>query len=158
MEYMKVSAGLLMYRIKNNQIEVFLVHHGGPFWKGKDSGAWSIPKGEVNEGEELLSAAKREFFEETGIEPKGKFIPLGQVKQKSGKIVYAWAFMGDFSGFLTRQNIIEIEFPPKSGKKIKVPEIDKASFFSLEIAKEKIIPAQREFLDRLKNLLLRTSL
>ncbi|GIU68153.1 MAG: NTP pyrophosphohydrolase [Candidatus Pacearchaeota archaeon] len=148
----KISAGLLMYRTKKT-LEVFLVHPGGPFWKNKDEGAWSIPKGEVEKNESFLEAAKREFFEETGIKPKEPFLELGSIKQKSGKVVYACAFKGDFSGFLTRQNMIEIEYPPKSGKKIKIPEVDKASFFTLEEAKKKIIPSQVLFLDRLREVL-----
>lgn len=153
----KISAGLLMYKIDNGILRVFLVHPGGPFWKNKKSsdnyGTWSIPKGEVENNEELLSAAKREFEEETGIKPKEEFVSLESVKQKSGKIVHAWAFQGEFSGFLTRQNMIEIEFPPKSGKKIKIPEIDKAEFFNIEEAKKKIIPSQVEFLNRLEEKL-----
>jgi predicted NUDIX family NTP pyrophosphohydrolase len=146
----KISAGLLMYRIKKGFLEVFLVHPGGPFWKNKEEGAWSIPKGEVQKNENFLDAAKREFFEETGIKPEGNFLELGSTKQKSGKIVYAWAFEGDFSDFLLRSNIIEIEYPPKSGKKIKIPEVDKAEFFSLEEAKKKIIPSQIKFLEELE--------
>ncbi len=148
----KISAGLLMYRMKNNQPEVFLVHPGGPFWKDKDFKTWSIPKGEVNEGEDLIEGAKREFFEETGIKAEGKFVSLGTVR-RTGKIVHAWAFTGDFNGFLTRQNMVEIEFPYKSGKKIKVPEIDRAEFFTIEKAKERIVKYQQEFLERLKKIL-----
>ena len=148
----KISCGLLMYRIKNS-LEVFLVHPGGPFWKDKNKGAWSISKGEIEDGENFLEAAIREFKEETGIKPECKFIPLGSVKQKSGKIVHAWAFEGEWNGFLMKQNMIEIEFPYGSGKKIKIPEIDKADFFNLEKAKEKIIPAQVEFIKRLEKIL-----
>ncbi|MBI4116514.1 NUDIX domain-containing protein [Candidatus Pacearchaeota archaeon] len=149
----KISAGLLMYRIKNNEFEVFLVHPGGPFWKDKDEGVWSIPKGEVEEGEDFFGCAKREFEEETGIKVKAeKFIELGSIKQKSGKIVHAWAFEGDWLGLL-RQNMIEIEFPYKSGKTIKIPEVDKAGFFNEENAKKKMSPAQFEFAERLKEKL-----
>lgn len=146
----KTSAGLLMYRNKNNQLEVFLAHPGGPFWKDRDEGAWTIPKGEVEEGENLIEAAKREFEEETGIKPehKGDFIPLGEVKQKSGKIVHAFAFKMDWDGLL-RQNFITIEF---NGKKIKIPEIDKGRYFSVEEASRKINTSQKEFLERLGNL------
>lgn len=143
-----------MYRLKKGkELEVFLVHPGGPFWKNKDNGAWSIPKGEINEAEDFLEAAKREFEEETGIKPKGEFIELVNVKQKSGKVIHAWAFEGDWFGFLMKQNMIEIEFPYKSGKKIKIPEIDKAGFFSLEKARKKINSSQLEFLERLKEKL-----
>lgn len=146
----KKSAGLLMYKFdKNNKLLVFLVHPGGPFWKSKDSHAWSIPKGEIEENEDELETAKREFKEELGFESKGDFIDLGEIKQKAGKIVRAFAFQGDWSGFLMKQNLIEIEYPYKSGKKIKVPEIDKAGFFKIKEAKEKINKAQVEFIDRL---------
>ena len=147
----KTSSGLLMFRKKNNKLEFFLVHHGGPFWKNKDKKAWSIPKGEVEENEDLFDCAKREFFEETGITPIGKkFIPLGFVKQKSGKIVHAWAFEGDWTGIL-RQNMIKIK--SFSGKEIKIPEIDKAGFFDKEKTREKIIEAQFEFIERLEKIL-----
>ncbi len=132
-----------------DNLRVFLVHHGGPYWKGKDERAWSIPKGLVDEGESLLHAAKREFEEETGIKIRPPLVSLGSVKQKSGKEVYAWAFEGDWPGFLMKQSMIEIEFPYKSGKKIKVPEIDKAGFFPVNSAKKKIILAQAEFIDKL---------
>ncbi|MBI2043854.1 NUDIX domain-containing protein [Candidatus Pacearchaeota archaeon] len=144
----RVSAGLLMFRIKD-KLEVFLAHHGGPFWKDKDIGSWTIPKGEVEKGEELLETAKREFEEETGIVPEGEFIFLGDVKQKSGKIVHAWAFKKDWSGLL-RLNYITVEI---SGNKMKIPEIDKAQYFTIEKAKEKINPAQKEFLERLEKLI-----
>ena len=146
---MKTSAGLLMYKKTTNGLQFLLAHPGGPFWKNKDLGVWGIPKGEVEENEEIFEAAKREFYEETGIKPQGKFIELGSVKQAHKK-VYAWAFEGDFSGF-TKLSIIKIEFPPKSGKIIEVPEVDKIQFFNLEQAKEKIIKAQFEFLERLNN-------
>lgn len=154
------SAGLLMYRKKNDKIQVFLVHPGGPFWKNKDLGSWSIPKGEINNGnlslDNLLNTAKREVEEETGIEaPKNKedYFYLGEIKQKSGKIVHAWAFKGDWHGLLMCQSFVEIEWPYKSGKIIKVPEVDKAEFFYIEEAKKKINPAQREFFDRLQQFL-----
>ena len=135
-----------MFRIKNNDLEVFLAHHGGPFWKDKDIGHWTIPKGEVKEKEELIDTAKREFEEETGIIPEGVFISLGEVKQKSAKIVHAWAFKKDWNGLL-RLNYITIEM---NGKKMKIPEIDKAQYFNIEKAKEKINTAQKEFLERYK--------
>lgn len=148
----KVSAGLLMYRFRNNELEVLIGHPGGPFWRNFDEGVWSVPKGQVEEGEDLLECAKREFEEETGIKPEGKFVELGDVKFKSGKIVHAWAFESEWDGFMMKQHIIEIEFPPKSGKKIKIPELDRISFFKPSIAKEKINPIQREFIDRLEKL------
>ncbi|HLC54289.1 MAG TPA: NUDIX domain-containing protein [Candidatus Nanoarchaeia archaeon] len=156
----KTSAGLLMYRFKNKALEVFIVHPGGPFWKNKDDGAWSIPKGEVNddEKEDLLKTAKREFNEETGIEASSEsFVPLGNVTLKSGKCVHAWAFKGDWSGVLMCQSFVEIEYPPRSGKFKKFPEVDKASFFSPEIAKKKINPAQSLLIDRLALILAKSS-
>ncbi len=146
----KTSSGLLMYKTKNNQIYVFLAHPGGIFWKNKDEGAWSIPKDEVNEGEDLLETAKREFKEEIGIKSEGNFISLGEIKQKAGKIVHAWAFEGDWNGLLMCQSYVEIEI---KGRKMKIPEIGKASFFSIEEAKKKINPAQKEFIERMVNSL-----
>lgn len=149
----KISSGLLMYRKKDEKIEVFLVHHGGPFWKNKDKRAWSIPKGIVEEKEDNISAAKREFEEETGIKPDAKkFIPLGYVQQKSGKIVHAWAFEKDFNGKI-RHNMIRIRWPPKIGKEIEIPEVDKGEFFDIDTAKEKIIAAQEDFICRLLDYL-----
>ena len=145
----KISAGLLMYKFVDGKPKFFIGHPGGPFWKDKDEEAWSIIKGEVEEGEDFFECAKREFEEETGIKVKSeKFIELGQIKQKSGKIVHAWAFEGDWSGLL-KQFIIEIEWPPRSGKKIKIPEIDKVGFFPTEEAKKKLINGQDKFIDRL---------
>ena len=148
----KISAGLLMYRMREGHLELFLVHPGGPFWKNKDEHAWSIPKGEVNndEKEDFIKTAKREFHEETGIEiiPEN-FIPLGNVKLKSGKIVHAWAFEGDWHGLFMCRSFVDIEYPPYSGKFKKFPEVDKASFFSIETAKKKIHPAQCEFINKL---------
>ena len=150
----KTSAGILIYKYNDGKLKLFIVHPGGPFWKNKDEGAWSIPKGEVEQGEEnLLGVAKRELKEETGISIEGNFIDLGEVKQKSGKIVKAWAIEGDWSGLLMCQSFVEIEWPYKSGKKIKIPEVDKAGFFSVEDAKRKINPAQREFIERLQEKL-----
>ena len=140
-----------MYRIRKSEVEVFLAHPGGPFYKKKDQGVWSIPKGLVEKGEDYLSAARREFFEETGIEPEGQFIDLGSVKQSSGKQVYAWAFAGDHDPSEAHaSNYFEMEWPPDSGKKASFPEIDRVEFFNLSMAREKINPAQVEFLERLK--------
>ena len=136
-----------MYRILSGKLEVLLAHSGGPFWKNKDQGAWSIPKGEYNEEEEPLTAAIREFTEETGLPLTGNYIELQPVKQKSGKLVRAWAVEGnpDISKF--KSNNFSMEWPPKSGKIIEVPEIDKLSWFSIEEAKTKILPAQGLLVD-----------
>jgi predicted NUDIX family NTP pyrophosphohydrolase len=145
----KVSAGLLMYRQRNQQLEVLLVHLGGPFWKKKDVGAWFVPKGEVNPGEEELSAAKREFTEETGLVPGKNLLPLGSVKHKSGKQVLAWAFEGDCDPSALRSNTFEMEWPPRSGKTREFPEIDRAAFFTMEAAREKMHPTEFAFVTRL---------
>jgi predicted NUDIX family NTP pyrophosphohydrolase len=142
-----------MYRIRNGTLEVLLVHPGGPFWKNKDTGAWSIPKGEVNKHEHLLEAAQREFHEELGLTPTAPFHPLGSIKQKAGKIVHAWAFQGDCNPTTTHCNTnVEFEWPPKSGEIIAFPEIDRADFFTVEKALTKINPAQIELLSRLEQL------
>lgn len=146
----KVSAGLLMYRRHDGKLEVLLVHPGGPFFKNRDEGAWSIPKGLVVGDEDLLSAAIREFEEETGLHPRGPFLALRPIIQKSGKIVHAWAFEGDCDPARIRSNTFEIEWPPRSGKKQVFPEIDKAEFFDLPTARKKILPAQLPFLDELE--------
>ena len=147
----KTSAGILLYRTGKNGLEVLLVHPGGPFWKNKEAGAWSIPKGEADEGEDMLAAAKREFAEELGTLPPGELIPLGQVVQKAGKIVHAWALAGDLdvAAAAAQCNVIQIEWPPKSKKMIEIPEIDRAEFFDLATAREKINEAQSAFLDLL---------
>ena len=147
----KTSAGLLMYRSRTQHRappEVLLVHSGGPFWKNKDDGAWTLPKGEVEPGEDLLAAATREFNEETGLTAVGPFLALGQVKHKSGKIVHAWAFPGDCDPTQIRSNTFEIEWPPKSGRKQEFPEIDRAQFFDLTTARRKILAAELPLLDR----------
>lgn len=142
-----------MFRCRNNSVELLLAHPGGPFWKNKDEGAWSIPKGEVQSGEDLLARARTEFKEELGIDPSGNFLPLGSIKQKGGKTVYAWAFQGDLpESFALNSNTFEIEWPPRSGKFREFPEVDRAEFFAEEIARCKINPAQLAFLDRLRAL------
>jgi predicted NUDIX family NTP pyrophosphohydrolase len=151
---MRVSAGLVMYRKRPSGIEVLLVHPGGPFWRNKDLGAWSIPKGEVEAGEELLDVARREFLEETGHEPEGPFLELGAVRQKAGKTVHAWAFEGDCDPDALRSNDVLIEWPPRSGKKQRFPEVDRAEFFELGLAKTKINPAQAALLDELARRLI----
>jgi predicted NUDIX family NTP pyrophosphohydrolase len=145
----KISAGLVMYRTRSGQLEVLLVHLGGPFWKKKDAGAWFIPKGEINPGEDQLAAAKREFEEETAVTPTGIFVDLGQVKHKSGKTVVAWAFEGDCEPASLRSNTFEMEWPPRSGKKQEFPEIDRAAFFTIEAAREKMHSTEFPFLTRL---------
>src|SRR5262252_3749819 len=125
----KLSAGLLMYRRREGGLEVFLVHPGGPFWAKKDLGAWSIPKGEYDEGEEPLAAARREFEEETGIQPEGHFVPLKTIKQPGGKTVLAWAFEGDADVAAIKSNTFSMEWPPHSGKQQDFPEVDRAGWF-----------------------------
>lgn len=147
-----ISAGLLLFRCGQNVLEVFLAHPGGPFWKNKDTGAWTIPKGVVDEGEDVLVAARREFLEETGIEPQGPFRELGTVRQKAGKVIHAWAWEGDANPALVRSNTFKIEFPRGSGRMIEVPEVDRCEWFSVVTAREKINPAQVELLDRLQAL------
>lgn len=139
---MRKSAGILLFRRTNKFIEFFLVHPGGPFWKGKDKGAWSIPKGEFVDGEEPLSAAKREFEEETGQKIDGEFIALKTIQQKGGKLVYAWAVEGDMDAKNIISNTFKQEWPYKSGKWIIAAEVDKAGWFGEEEAKEKINAAQ----------------
>jgi predicted NUDIX family NTP pyrophosphohydrolase len=149
----KRSAGLLMYRRRNAQVEVFLVHPGGPFWAKKDLGAWSICKGEYAESELPLEAAKREFHEETGFTAQGSFLELGVVQQASGKIVSAWAFEGDCDPGKLVSNHCQVEWPPRSGRMIKIPEVDRGGWFSIEAARERILKAQEPFLDRLSQML-----
>jgi predicted NUDIX family NTP pyrophosphohydrolase len=149
----KRSAGLLMYRRRNGQVEVFLVHPGGPFWAKKDLGAWSICKGEYAENELPLEAAKREFQEETGFTAQGSFLELGVVQQASGKIVSAWAFEGDCDPGKLVSNHCQVEWPPRSGHMIKIPEVDRGGWFSIEAARERILKAQEPFLDRLSQML-----
>jgi predicted NUDIX family NTP pyrophosphohydrolase len=146
----KQSAGLLVYRTRDGNIEVLLVHPGGPFWKNKDAGAWSIPKGEFTEGEEPLDVAKREFQEETGQSVDGKFQPLAPIKQRGGKTVYAWAVEADLDVSQVTSNTFTTEWPPRSGKQQEFPEVDRADWFRLNVALEKIIKAQQEFLRQLQ--------
>jgi predicted NUDIX family NTP pyrophosphohydrolase len=146
----KNSAGLLLYRLSASGIEVFLVHPGGPFWTKKDAGAWSIPKGEFEAGEDPLEAAKREFKEETGFAVEGNFIELTPVKQPGGKIVYAWAVMGDCEAESIKSNTFSLEWPPRSGKRKEFPEVDRAGWFTPEVAREKILEGQLNFLEEIK--------
>lgn len=138
-----------MYRRREVGLEVFLVHPGGPFWAKKDLGAWSIPKGEYPDSEDPLEAAKREFFEETGFVAHGNFISLGQVKQRGGKLVAAWAVEGDAEPAYFKSNTFEMEWPPHSGRRIEVPEVDRAGWFTIEAAQTKILSGQRPLLDAL---------
>ena len=148
----KQSAGILLYRKNDNELQVFLVHPGGPFFKNKDMGAWSIPKGEFLGDEDALVAAKREFLEETGQSIEGNFIPLNPVILKSGKKVYAWAVEGDIAHETIVSNLFEMEWPPKSGKKQSFPEIDRAGWFDIETAKLKINGAQVGLIEGLVSL------
>jgi predicted NUDIX family NTP pyrophosphohydrolase len=149
----KKSAGLLMFRRGSGAVEVFLVHPGGPFWARKDEGVWSIPKGEYAPGEDPLEAAGREFQEETGFEAGGDFIPLTPRKQPSGKIVSAWAFEGDCDASAIKSNSFSMEWPPRSGKQEEFPEVDRAGWFTIPAAKEKILKGQVPFLDELTEIL-----
>ena len=144
---MKKSAGIVLYKWIDEELHFFLVHPGGPFWTNKDLQAWSIPKGEFEDPEDPLKAAQREFEEETGQKIKGEFVELSPVKMKSGKIVYAWSIQKDIDPSILKSNTIQVEWPPKSGKKIEVPEVDKGEWFPFEIAKEKINPAQVPLLE-----------
>lgn len=150
---MRKSAGILLYRKLNEAIEIFLVHPGGPFWSAKDIGAWSITKGEFTGEEPPLSAAIREFKEETGILLTGDFIELTPVKQKGGKMVYGWALEGDMDADTITCNSFKMEWPPKSGQWKSFPEVDKAAWFTIEEAKKKINPSQVAFIDELLLLL-----
>lgn len=145
----KHSAGLLLFREVGGDLEVLLVHPGGPFWANKDDGTWSIPKGEAEEGEDLLAAAKREFTEETGAAaPADEFLPLEPVRQPSGKIVHAWAVRGDFDVPMLRSNEFAMEWPPHSGRQEKFVEVDRAAWFPLKNAREKLIKGQRPILSQ----------
>ncbi len=149
----KTSAGIILFR-KKEKIEFLLVHPGGPFFAKKDEGVWSIPKGENDNGDELLSVAKREFKEETGFDaPEGEYIPLGTVTQKNGKEVHAWGVEGEIDAENITSNTIMIDWPPRSGKQMEIPEVDKAGFFDLEAAKNKVNPAQIPLLERLLTFL-----
>ena len=154
----QISAGLLMYRKSGRGMEVFLVHPGGPFWARKDNGAWSIPKGIIAEGEDKLDAAKREFTEETSINPSEPYLYLGEVRQKSGKGVYAWAFERSADPPQIKSNKFTMEWPPRSRRMIEFPEIDQGKFFTLQEAHQKIIQYQEEFLNRLESLKIGTQL
>ena len=146
----RTSAGLLLFRKRSVGLEVFLIHPGGPFWRGKDSGAWSIPKGEIDAGEDPLAAARRELTEETGVAVEGEFVALAPVRQKGGKVVVAWAIEADCDASTITSNSFSIEWPPRSGKHPDFPEVDKAAWFALPEARKRINPAQAAFLDELE--------
>src|SRR5437762_10604948 len=145
-----ISAGLLLFRRTTGELEIFLVHPGGPFWKNRDAGAWSIPKGLVGDGEEPLAAACRELTEETGIVVGGPFIPLGIVQQKAGKMIHAWACEADADETAIVSNTTRIELPRGSGRWIEIPEVDRAAWLPRALARQKINPAQAELIDRLE--------
>ncbi len=149
----KKSAGLLIYRHRQSGTEVFLVHPGGPFWARKDEGAWSIPKGEYAPGEDPLETARREFQEETGFEAGGDFIPLTPRKQPGGKVISAWALEGDCDASLIKSNTFSMEWPPRSGRQQEFLEVDRAGWFTVHAAKEKILKGQVPFLDELSEIL-----
>ncbi len=149
----KRSAGILMYWRRIDPFEVLLVHPGGPFWAKKDAGAWSIPKGEYEDGEDPLAVARREFEEETGARPDGEFLPLGEVTQPGGKVVTAWAVEGDFDVTKLKSNSFELEWPPRSGRLSTFPEVDRAQWFDPVEAKKRLLRGQSPFIDRLIALL-----
>ena len=145
----KVSAGILLYRFRDHAVEVFLVHPGGPYWARKDDGAWSIPKGEVTEGSDLLATACKEFHEETGSPLEGEAVPLMPLKQPGGKLVHAWAVRGDIDAASIRSNTFAIEWPPRSGQRREFPEVDRARWFDVPTARRKLLGGQCGFLDQL---------
>ena len=145
-----VSAGLLLFRRSSSGLELFIAHPGGPFWKDRDIGAWTIPKGIVEAGEDLLDAARREFEEETSIQPTGPFIPLGSIRQKAGKTIHAWAFESDANPDTIVSNKMRTQWPRGSGRWIEFPEIDRCGWFDPASAKTKMNPAQAELIDRLE--------
>ena len=149
----KSSAGLVLFRLRAGRPEFLLVHPGGPFWARKDAGAWFVPKGEVEAGEDRLAAACREFEEETGCTPRGPFLELGSVRNKSGKTITAWAFEGDCDPQAIASNLFTIEWPPRSGKQQQFPEVDRAAFFALEEARVKASSAELALLERLAEVL-----
>ena len=153
----RLSAGILLYRIRNHAIQALLVHPGGPFWAKKDEGAWSIPKGEYDEGADALEAAKREFHEETGFEIHGETVPLMPVRQPSGKVISIWAVEGDIEATSIRSSSFRMEWPPKSGRFQEFPEVDRAEWFDLSTAHRKILSGQRPFLAQLERMINRWS-
>lgn len=149
----KTSAGILLYRRSDDGLEVFLVHPGGPYWAKKDEGAWSVPKGLFEDGEDPLDAAKREFCEETGFAVTGNFMELTPLKQPSGKVVYAWAVEGNIDATAIKSNMFSMEWPPRSGRQQEFPEVDRGGWFTMAQAQEKLLPGQRGFADELQRKL-----
>jgi len=145
-----VSAGLLLFRRSGGRLEVFLAHPGGPFWRDRDQGAWTVPKGLLEEGEDELAAAVREFEEETAVRPEGPYLPLGSVRQKAGKLVHAWAWEGEADPRRVRSNLMRAEWPRGSGRWLSFPEVDRCEWFDASEARQKINPAQAELIDRLE--------
>ena len=148
----KISAGILVYRFTSGVLEVFLVHPGGPFWAKRDRGSWSIPKGELEEGAGLLQTAKREFREETGLPIEGDFNELQPLRQPSGKVVHAWAVNGEIDPSCVKSNTFSMEWPPRSGKQARFPEVDRAQWFALPEAFDRLLPGQRGFLEQLARM------
>jgi predicted NUDIX family NTP pyrophosphohydrolase len=151
----KISAGIVLFRFQNRALQVFLVHPGGPFWAKKDLGAWSIPKGLLDQDEDPLAAAQREFREETGFTVSGKFLQLKPVKQKSGKVIHAWAVEGDCNPAEMKSNTFSLEWPPRSGKQEEFPEVDRAAWFDIKEAQERISPGQFGLLEELRQILVK---
>ena len=149
----KKSAGILLYRRTGGQLEVLLAHPGGPFWKNRDLGAWGLPKGEIDEGEDPYAAARREFFEETGFAPGDSARPLEPLRQPSGKVIQAWAIEGDCDASQARSIVFSMEWPPRSGKQEEFPEVDKVQWFAIPEAERRILPGQAPFLAQLQALL-----
>lgn len=148
-----ISAGILLYRVRGEALEVLLVHPGGPFWARKDLGAWSIPKGEIEDGEDPRAAAAREFEEETGFILDGELRALEPIRQRSGKTIHAWAVEGDCDPAELRSNVFSMEWPPKSGLQPEFPEVDRAAWFSIDEGRRRIVQGQAGFLDQLAGLL-----
>jgi predicted NUDIX family NTP pyrophosphohydrolase len=146
----KISAGLLLFRRGAAGLELFLAHPGGPFWSHKDAGAWTIPKGVIEPGEDPLAAARREFEEETGMTPTGPFLPLGSIRQKAGKEIHAWAWEGDADPDRVTSNLVQTEWPRGSGRWLTFPEVDRCGWFGPETARAKLNPAQAELIGRLE--------
>jgi predicted NUDIX family NTP pyrophosphohydrolase len=148
-----ISAGILLFRRSAGQLEFLLAHPGGPFWAKRDAGAWSIPKGLIEPAEDYLAAALREFEEEIGVRPHGPFLPLGSVRQKAGKEIHAWACEGDVEPTRIKSNAISMEWPPRSGKRVEFPEVDRCEWFGTMEAQAKLNPAQFAFIERLEHAL-----
>ena len=150
MKASQTSAGLLLFRRSSGQLELFLAHPGGPFWRGRDAGAWTIPKGLTEPGEDLLAAACREFEEETGVKPLGPFLPLASVRQKAGKVIHAWAWEGDADPAAVTSNTMKAEWPRGSGRWLTFPEVDRCAWFTPDEARDRLNPAQAALIDRLE--------